>query len=1104
MGLYNPHVPEILGEEWVGIRNESLRFSPAVNVVEMGHRFNFTASRTLVDGRFYLAAPPNGESANQVYTMNIYPAGLEAETGPIRRVVIPVNAAAVTGTAFTVGGSAPSATNYVTIFAGYGGNFASVSVQPSASLTSKSIGLFFATSQYSQMLSGKRIVGVNLLHGLAWDPTDQNFGFIAERVRPMVSNSALRLITGTGTTRAIQYSPDATTVSANDGVSVIGMDSLLASGTVDIGRPGQIATKRIRLGETNFLWNGFAATDDVMPWRYDELARFEATAGANRMWVQYDFGATVQWAGTFRLAYVALEVLFCEERRVAYGGLNCSANADTNTLLTSYDPGLVPINLRDTAFAATPAIAAGNYTVTVASADVGDVIGSLAIPSSEPASNNPYPDLNALRQLYPMPNHTGVQINLTATEDDVFTVEETDILPQLSLHTSSGPTVEPHGFGRQARAQVYGTITATQEILDSAAGGAASYPQVRFYARRFGNTTVPLRFDSTNVTGAGTYVEITPQAFDVLPDIIDGWREVTLRFLTAPSMGTGSPVPVWRWSASGELKGSRWEVLGASAPAISGVPGNLLNLAPAAHQLGATTYGGPASGATINAEWMPGHSPIVSGTTADAATDMVVLFSQDPATITGLAVTEASQELTTFTECGAGSCCIPSALQYNRITWPLPSGTGVAEDSFMRNVTDSWGDADTGGTYTLSGTASNFDVISGTGGVITFNATGSSRFATVNVGAVDFDVQVDVEMQTLVATGSLRGGVTGRYTDGLNNYLASLDVASTGVVTLRIEERVAGVATTLASVVMPMLVGDAYAVNTIRFMGSGSFLRAKAWRADYDEPLGWQLEVTDTSLTTGGGVGVFARDDSAVLGHAVVFTNLSAGPPSWNFGAYELQRTDATESEWKTIMLATSPAITGFNDYEARVGILNTYRIRRLNNYDFAGAWSSEVSRTITAPGVTLPSCGTSKRGVLIFTTNEVQDGSRNLAYAMTWEGNVEESFSFVETNDIQTLSFFDQDYQTMFHGTERGGEAFSRTLLLANAAIGNPRLADAESLRDLAWADLPYVCVRDDIGDRWLASVIVPALNARRNRRLYNAVLTVIEVTATPSPVDP
>jgi hypothetical protein len=69
----------------------------------------------------------------------------------------------------------------------------------------------------------------------------------------------------------------------------------------------------------------------------------------------------------------------------------------------------------------------------------------------------------------------------------------------------------------------------------------------------------------------------------------------------------------------------------------------------------------------------------------------------------------------------------------------------------------------------------------------------------------------------------------------------------------------------------------------------------------------------------------------------------------------------------------------------------------------------------------------------------------------------------------------------------------------VANAAVSPERLANISSLRDMAWADVPYICVRDEIGDRWFALVQVPAETVRRNRQLYVAALAITEVSDTP-----
>lgn len=235
--------------------------------------------------------------------------------------------------------------------------------------------------------------------------------------------------------------------------------------------------------------------------------------------------------------------------------------------------------------------------------------------------------------------------------------------------------------------------------------------------------------------------------------------------------------------------------------------------------------------------------------------------------------------------------------------------------------------------------------------------------------------------------------------------------------------------------------------------------------------------------------------------HTVTWTPLTASVmPATGFGYYELQRSD-DETDWQTILHATSPLVTGYADYEARVGIESRYRIRFQHRLLFPSQWSDEVASTIPAPGVT----GTSvDNGVLIFTTNNVQDGSRSLAYAMQWETDVEEGFNFIEAAQVKLQQMYGRDFQVAFRPLERGGERFQRVILVQAAAVPDGLIQHGfTSLRDLAWEDVPYICVRDELGDRWLATVLVPEGKVQRNRRLYMANIDVIEVTDTASVVE-
>jgi hypothetical protein len=282
----------------------------------------------------------------------------------------------------------------------------------------------------------------------------------------------------------------------------------------------------------------------------------------------------------------------------------------------------------------------------------------------------------------------------------------------------------------------------------------------------------------------------------------------------------------------------------------------------------------------------------------------------------------------------------------------------------------------------------------------------------------------------------------------------------------------------------------------------GTRVSFKIWPAAAPEPDAWSFSSSETNLTTGNFGGPAVQNSTAVTTHVFTFDNLTALSPSYVFGAFELQRFDSVTGQFETVMLGSSPTLTGFNDFEARVGIDSVYRLRMLNIYNFAGAWSTQVTGAPPAPGVT-GGCA-DMTGALIFTSNADQSGLSNAAYIMQWDGRPDETFSLPEGDSVQYLEMYDRDGRVAFHGTERGLEALSRTVLLNAAAIAPARLADATTIRDLAWRDLPYVCVRDDIGDRWYANVRIPAVSATQNRTNYLARLDITELTRTPAQVNP
>ncbi len=161
------------------------------------------------------------------------------------------------------------------------------------------------------------------------------------------------------------------------------------------------------------------------------------------------------------------------------------------------------------------------------------------------------------------------------------------------------------------------------------------------------------------------------------------------------------------------------------------------------------------------------------------------------------------------------------------------------------------------------------------------------------------------------------------------------------------------------------------------------------------------------------------------ISYTAVTWTAQTGIPVTGFGQYELERFDALDNEWQLIMSASSPSVTGFNDFEARVGVVSDYRIRACDALDFCGPWTTG-SATIPAPGVTPGGVG-----VLIFTSNASQAGAYNLAHVMQWEGgSAQETFTFPEAQSVVLQDMYNKDFPTAFRPLERGGEQFSRVLL--------------------------------------------------------------------------
>ncbi|KNX39480.1 hypothetical protein VV01_13985 [Luteipulveratus halotolerans] len=189
------------------------------------------------------------------------------------------------------------------------------------------------------------------------------------------------------------------------------------------------------------------------------------------------------------------------------------------------------------------------------------------------------------------------------------------------------------------------------------------------------------------------------------------------------------------------------------------------------------------------------------------------------------------------------------------VTVQAPAAAIVVDD-FNRDVTGGLGSADTGGAWTLSGSAARFSV-DGDKGQLEMAAAGSGVKASLgSVSVTDTDLTVDTELNKAPAGASVYTYATVRRV-GTTAYVAKLRWRETGAVELYLTKVVDGVETTLAGggSIPGVTVDDTL---TLRLQAVGTTVRAKVWTAGSTEPSTWRNSVTDTTaaLQRPGGIGL--------------------------------------------------------------------------------------------------------------------------------------------------------------------------------------------------------------------------------------------------------
>jgi PKD repeat protein len=190
-----------------------------------------------------------------------------------------------------------------------------------------------------------------------------------------------------------------------------------------------------------------------------------------------------------------------------------------------------------------------------------------------------------------------------------------------------------------------------------------------------------------------------------------------------------------------------------------------------------------------------------------------------------------------------------------------PPVANIAADAFGRTLAAGWGNADTGGAWSLRGSSTHFTVADGVGR-IRMNTPGHGPGSSLNtVSAAGTDTSVRFSLDKPATGGGIYVDVVGRQVGTTGQYMATVRVASNGAVTLQALRAVGSTETILRQATVAGLTYQAGQQLQLRLQVTGTSpttVQAKLWPAGTAEPADWQVSATDSTaeLQAPGAVGL--------------------------------------------------------------------------------------------------------------------------------------------------------------------------------------------------------------------------------------------------------
>jgi hypothetical protein len=281
-----------------------------------------------------------------------------------------------------------------------------------------------------------------------------------------------------------------------------------------------------------------------------------------------------------------------------------------------------------------------------------------------------------------------------------------------------------------------------------------------------------------------------------------------------------------------------------------------------------------------------------------------------------------------------------------------------AFDSFTRTLSGSLGSADIGGSYTLSGTASDMNV---NGSAITMNipGTGTGFFRKAYLTGVS-QTNVDIKIRTKIdklpttsgSTSYVYSYVIGRHQESNAEYRARLRTGSNSKFTV-IGTLTTGVSgdTTIGSESSQVNYSDnSYIWLRMQLIGTNpTTINIKAWNDGTTEPELWNYTATDStaSLQTSGSVGFASRTDTLVTNTPIVVTAddylvTNGVDPTFTVSGKVFDDTDGDG--------ILDAGETGYAGASVGISTGGTTTTDSNGNYSFADVASGSYTITLTAP----------------------------------------------------------------------------------------------------------------------------------------------------------